>query len=258
MGKSESYEDLIFQLGDMARDRLAGKPNAPRTMERVFKAEENLVAARDELQSLEGQLNEEDEAYRAFLEQQEAERDEQKEIVKKWKRAVEGIEARTKALRKSLISRRAELRYEKLGLKKTEERHRDLEMTQHHDQKKIALSQENLKKLRLLVMRKQREIEEMDREFNMVLTPKPGQPGAQGILAHKRILEMEDQADERREQHEQLMQELDEAIGAKESEVTAAEDFLDQALYLLGEEVYSLRIADPSLAVMYPRIDKIA
>ena len=36
----ESYNDLIFQLGDLARDRLAGKPNCPRSMDRVYRAEE--------------------------------------------------------------------------------------------------------------------------------------------------------------------------------------------------------------------------
>jgi hypothetical protein len=89
-----------------------------------------------------------------------------------------------------------------------------------------------------------------------VLTPRPGQPGAQGILAHKRLLEMEDEAETRKADFEQLMEDLDRAIGTKEQEVTAAEDYLDQALFLLGEECYSQRLADPALAAMYPRLDK--
>ena len=52
------------------------------------------------------------------------------------------------------------------------------------------------------------------------------------------------------------MKELDDAIAAKEEEVKAAEDFLDQALFLLGEEVYGERIADPALAALYLRLDR--
>ena len=57
-------------------------------------------------------------------------------------------------------------------------------------------------------------------------------------------------------QFEALMAELDQAIAEKEQEVLAAEDYLDQALFLLGEECYANRIADPELAVLYPRIDR--
>src|SRR5581483_1938273 len=122
-----------------------------------------------------------------------------------------------------------------------------LELRESHDQKKVMLSRDMLKKSRLHTMRKQRYIEELEREFETLLTPRPGQPGAQGILAHKRLLEMEDEAETRKADHEQRMQELDQLI--------AAEDYLDQAVFLLGEEVYGARINDPALAPFYPRLD---
>src|SRR5581483_11919724 len=123
-----------------------------------------------------------------------------------------------------------------------------LELRESHDQKKVMLSRDMLKKSRLHTMRKQRDLEDLEREFETLLTPKPGQPGAQGILAHKRLLEMEDEAETRKSDHELRMQEIDAAIGTKEQEVQAAEDFLDQAVFLLGEEVYGARINDPALA----------
>ena len=82
MAKAESYNDLIFQLGDLARDRLAGKPNCPRTMDRVYRAEAALVARRDELATLEQQMNDEDAAWQDYLAQYEADRAAQYEIVK--------------------------------------------------------------------------------------------------------------------------------------------------------------------------------
>ena len=36
----------------------------------------------------------------------------------------------------------------------------------------------------------------------------------------------------------------------------AAEDFLDQSLFLLGEDVYASRIPDAALAALYPRLDR--
>jgi hypothetical protein len=252
----ESYDDLIFELGDLARERLAEKPAAPRSMDRVFKAEDVVLAQREALKGLEDQLNEEDEAYKDFLEAQEAEREEQKEIVKKWRVAVAGLEVRSRDLRKKISTAKATLRYEKVNLKRAEDAHKNLELRESHELKKIDLSRDLIKKTRLQLMRKQRNIEEMDQEFETLLTPRPGQPGAQGILAHKRLLEMEDEAEGRKHEHEQRMEELDKAIGAKEEEVQAAEDYLDQAVFLLGEEVYGARISDPMLAPLYLRLDK--
>lgn len=252
----ESYNDLIFELGDLARERLPDRPNCPRSMDRVFKAEDAVIAAREGLEALENELNEEDAGYNDFLSAQEAERNEQKEIVKKWRAAVAGLEGRSRELRKKISTQKATVRYEKISLKRAEEKHKDLELRESHDFKKVALSKELLKKTRLHLMRKQRDIEEIEREFETLLTPRPGQPGAQGILAHKRLLEMEDEAESRKAEHDARMQELDSQIAAKEEEVQAAEDYLDQAVFLLGEEVYGARINDPALAALYPRLDK--
>lgn len=252
----ESYNDLIMQLGDLARERLANKQNPPRTMEQVFAAEDDVLAIRDEKTGFEDQLNEEDGHYQDFLDQQEAERTEQQQIVKKWKRAVEGIEARSRELRKQIATAKATLRYEKVSLKRAEAKHTDLEQAEAHEIKKIQISKENLKKVRLQLMRKQRNIEDQEAEFTHILTPKPGQPGAQGILAHKRLLEMEDEAEIRKEEHDEKMNGLDKQIGALEEEEKDAEAALDEAIFALGEECYSERIPDPALSAMYPRIDK--
>jgi DNA repair exonuclease SbcCD ATPase subunit len=255
MPKSENYDDLIFQLGDLARDRLAGKPNCPRTMDRVYRAEEALVARREELAALEQELNDEDAAWQDLLAQHHAEREEHLAVVKKWKKAVDAVEAQTKDLRKKLATRRADLRYAHDALQKLEARHANLELTTQ-DQSKLALSRDNLKKNRIQQMRISREVENLEQEVSQALTPRPGQPGAPGILAHKRILEMEEELNARKAAFEQAMSELDQAIVGKEAEIQAAEDYLDQALFLLGEDVYAQRIPDAQLAPFYPRLDR--
>lgn len=251
----ETYNDLMFQLGDLARERLVNKPDRPRAMDRVLRAEDGVVQRRDELAALEAEMNDVDVAHQEALDAIGREEAEQQEVVKQYKKAVVAIEGRVREMRKKLATARAEVRYNKDAIKKAEARHSDLEMTSH-DPQKVELSRQNLKKLRLAVMRQERDLEALQFDVDQALTPRPGQPGAPGILAHKRLLELEDDLEQREHAHEERMGRLDQRIAAKEQEVQAAEDFLDQAIFLLGEECYTQRIPDPALAALYPRIDK--
>jgi len=255
MAKAESYNDLIFQLGDLARDRLAGKPNCPRTMDRVYRAEEALGARQEELAALEQQMNDEDAAWQGYLSQYEERRAVQAEIVKKWKKAVDAVEGQIKTIRKNLTARRADLRYAQVSIKKMEAKHADLELTSQ-DESKLSLSRDNIKKNRLQTMRLTREVEELERQVELALTPKPGQPGAPGLVAHKRMLDMEDKMTARKEALAQALADIDATIAQKEEEVRAADEYLEQALFLLGEDVYAQRIADAQLAPFYPRLDR--
>lgn len=252
----ESYNDLIFMLGDLAREHLAEKKNLPKTMAAVFECEDVLLAIREEIAALEGEMNDEDAAYQDFLDQQAAEREEQQAITRKWRHAVAGVETRSRELRKSLSSQKAAYRYQKNSMALADQKHKELEQREGHDVKKIDTSRANLKTFRLKMMRFGRMLEDMEMELNQVLTPRPGQVGAQGILAHKRLLEMEDEAEEKQADHEERMKALDDALAAKEAEAQAAEEDLDGALFDLGEEVYGDRIAHPELNPVYLRLDK--
>jgi len=200
-------------------------------------------------------MNDEDAAWQDFQAQQAEERTGHQAIVKKWKKAVDAIEGKVKDLRKLLSTRRAELRYAQDGLNKLDQKIKDMELT-GQEASKLEVARTNLKKNRLAQMRLGREVEDMEIRLSTALTPAPGQPGAAGILAHKRLLEMEDEEEARKRDHEQRMAELDQAIAMKEEQVKAAEDYLDQALFLLGEDVYAQRIPDAQLAPFYPRLDR--
>jgi len=251
----EKYEELVLQLGDLAREALPNKPTCPRSMERVFKAEDVVLARRDELAQLEQQLNDEDGAFQEFMDQVASEREQQEAVVKQFRRAVDAIQGRVKELRKKIGSQRAGVRYDRNAIKKMEARHADLEMTTQ-DPGKIHQSKELLKKMRLAAMRKQSDLEDLEREFDIVLTPSPGQPGSAGILAHKRLLILEDEVEERELEHQEVMADLEQQLSLKEEEVKAAEDFLDKAVFMLGEDCYANRIPDAGLASLYPRLDK--
>ena len=178
----ESYQDLVFQLGDLARERLVSRPNAPRSMDRVLKAEEALVLRQQELQELEASMNAEDEAWNQFLADLENERAEKMVLVKRWGKAVEGILGRVKDLRKQIAAKKADLKYGQQSLKMAEKKHADYEMTAN-DPQKVELSRQNLKKLRLGHMRQARNIEELEYQFNQAFEVGGGQPGGPGEVA---------------------------------------------------------------------------
>ncbi|MBM4380011.1 MAG: hypothetical protein FJ086_12060 [Deltaproteobacteria bacterium] len=251
-----SYDELIFQVGDLARDRLPGKPTCPRSMDRVYRAEEALVALRDELAALEQQLNDEDYGYQDFLAAQDDERPGLLDTVKRHKRVVDALDGRVKDLHKRIASRKAELRYQRIGIRQEERKLERLEI-EDRDPRTIETVKANLKKLRLQLMRGERDCEDWEREFDVIMTPRPGQVGAEGILAQKRLMQMEDEASDRKEQNAQLMADLEKTILDKDQEVKAAEEFLDQALYLLGEDCYSRRINDPELVPFYRELNRM-
>jgi hypothetical protein len=256
MGKEEKYQELIFQLGDLARDRLAKKPNSPRSMQRVFKTEEAVLQRRDDLAALEHQMNEEDQAYRAFLAHAAREKKSQGELVARFRRAVDAVEGTVKGLRRSVGNARSELGFAQGAVHSLESTIRQAEEG-GGDPAKLERVRADLKRQRIVVLRLSQTLEDYEHKLRQTLTPAPGQPGSQGILAHRRILELEDEEERRKVEFDQRMADLDAQVVQKEEAIQGAEDFLDQALFLLGEECYQLRIPDPELSVFYPRLDKL-
>ena len=255
MAKSEAFEKLLFELGDYAREHLAERNPPLPGMETVYDAEDALVARRTELEALESQLNRVDEDYRVFLELQDSERKELQAVVKQYKRAVDAIEGKVKDLRKKLAAARAEIKMNREALRNQEVRQRDLEMTSDHV--RVEQGRVLLKRLRVAILRKEGEASEADATLSVALTPEPGQPGAPGIEAHRRILAMEDEAVSRKENASRVSAELDAAIVAKEGEVQDAETDLTDSLFHLGDQIYSQRVPDPQLTGFYAKLDKL-
>ncbi|HVE82634.1 MAG TPA: hypothetical protein VND93_07290 [Myxococcales bacterium] len=255
MGKQEAYNELIFKLGDLARDELAKKERYPRSMDRVFKAEEAVLARREELAGLEEEMDAEETAYQDMLATHEEERPRHQEMVKRFQKAVDAIQGRSKELRKKITALKAATKYDTATLAKAEQRHADLELTTT-DEYKLDESKGLVKRIRLQLMRRQRDLEELELQFDQLLTPQEGLKGAPAILAHRRLMEMEDQETQGKEELDTRLEELARAIEDKEQELQAAEDYLDQAIFMLGEDCYNQRIPEPSLAALYPKIDR--
>jgi len=256
----KSVDELLIQLGDLAREHLAGDRRGSQleTMSAVLEVEDRIAALEEEIDSLEQTINEEDGEYQDFLERHLAEKAENEEIVKKWKKAVQGVEARSRELKKKIAAAKATLRYEQNNLKAADAKHADLELREAHDERKVSLSKENLKKMRLQLMRKNRDIEEMGRLFKSILTPKPGQIGAQGILAYKRLLEMEDEQEELKQKVHEQIEKLSKNIGVLEEDLKNAYLEFDDALYELGVECYEGHVEHPSFSAIVAQIEKMS
>ncbi len=255
MPKQDAYNELIYQLGDLARDILVKKEKYPRSMERMFKAEDAVAQLREDLKALEAELNAEDAGYQEMVATHEQERQELQETQKRFQKAVDAILGRSRDLRKKIAAQKAAIKYDSTTMKKAEQRHADLEL-QTTDQYKLDESKSMMKRLRVQIMRRTRDMEESQIQLDTLLTPPEGTKGAPGILAYRRLMEMEDEAEQRKESIAERTAELDQAISDKEAELQAAEDFLDQATFLLGEDCYHQRLPEPALAALYPKIDK--
>ena len=77
-------------------------------------------------------------------------------------------------------------------------------------------------------------------------------------IARTRIKDLDTQLIDREKQYNEALAELDQQAEEKETEITAARDYYDQAIFLLGEEVYQLRTNDSALVPMYLKLDKAA
>lgn len=252
----ESREQLMLKLGDLARERLGNGPAPSEAMLQVFDAEEGVLAAREALAATEDAMNRRDQAYRKYVSAVTQERAELTALVKTWKRVVAGVEGHTRDINKKLGVERSTLYLEQKGIARAEERFVQLEAKEHPGSEKLAAARDSIKKQRLLTMRRQRAIAELEQELEAALTPEEGHPGAEGILAHRRLLELENETVEMKQAFEADMAELEAALPAQEADLKEVEDSLDDAIYALGDECYQARLGDPVLAALYPLIDK--
>ncbi len=253
MPNPELYRELVFKLGDTAYERLWNKPNAPRATDRVIKAAEKLEALQVEQQEIETAINEEDAAYAEFREACEEEMAQCEAIVAKYKKIVSAAESKAKALEAAMVTKRKDAQAGRIALERLQASIKQAEEFGEHD--KVKVMQLNMKKAKLDVMKRAREADEMQAEYDKVMNPEVG-AGAEGIRARRRQKDLELQLEERTEQHNHLIGELTEQLAVKDDAVAAAQDYYEKSLYLLGEEVYRARIADPMLSAFYPKIDK--
>ena len=246
----ESYEELIYGLGDITYERFWNRPDAPRGTERVLKAAEAYEQRQIELAGIEAAM-----AYNEFREACEEEADECRAVIERFKKAVAIAESKAKSLEAKLVSKRKDVAAARKALSKIEEQIQQWEADGMPE--KAAGVRPSLKRAKLDVMKGSRACDEMQVEYDKIMNPEVG-PGAEGIRARRRELDLEQQLEERTEAYNERIGELNEDAAARDEEAKAAQQYYEQAIMLLGEEVYRARVPDPALVVFYPRLDKLA
>lgn len=252
--RTESYNDLVFKLGDLARERLASRPNPPRSMDRVLKAEEALVAREEELKAIEAAMDEEEQAYNEFREAVEQEKADLEPLLIKYKKSVTFAESNLQKAREKIASKENDLKHAKLSSQKEADKLRNFE--ELGDKQKAESSKVSIKAIRMDVMRRTREINEMKEAADKILFPTDDSPASEAVRAKGRIADLDKQLEERVEQYNAALAELDADAAEMEQEIQGARDYYDQAIFLLGEEVFGLRLNDPALVPMYLKIDR--
>jgi myosin heavy subunit len=254
MSRAEQFQETLFHLGDLARDRLVGKPGCPRSMQRVLRAEELLLARRRELEELKQRVAKQQATWRELQARLEHGRAKQEAVLEQHKGQVQGVLRHSKSLRRQRTARREELLAARQKREQLEARYSE-RLEAGVSLERLTRAREQLERQQATQLRLADQLAQVEEALQQVLTPEPGQPGGPGVLAHRRLLELEQEAQLHEQEHERWLAELEQAIADKEAEIQAAEEFLEQALFLLGEEVYALRLPDPELAVYYLRLD---
>ena len=251
---SEQYNELIFKLGDAAYERLWNKPTPPRAIARVIKAAETLESRQVELSELEASMDAEQAAYDEFRIACEEEAASCAEAIERFKKPVAVAEAKAKAIEGKMVSKRKDTIVARTGLAKFELQLRTWE--EDGLVEKLKIGRDNMKKAKLDVMKKERECEDLQNEYDKIMNPDTG-AGAEGIRARRRQRDLEIQLEERTEAYNQRIEELNADAGTKDNEVAAAKEYYEKALYVLGEECYQSRVNDAALAAFYPKLDKL-
>jgi chromosome segregation ATPase len=250
---AETYEDLIYRLGDLAYERLWDKPDRPKAVDRAIKTGEILEQRKMELQEIEQTMDAEEQAYNEFRQACEEESAQCDELVQKYKKAVQVAESKANSLEAAIIRKRKDILAARTAVEKLEKQAKEWAESGLEDKAKAVRA--SLKQAKLDLMKRNRECDEMQAEFDKLMNPESG-PGAEGIRARRRQIVLDPQLSDRSDQYNQLITELNDQAAAKDEEVKEAQAAFDEALTLLGEEVYAARIADPTLAPWYPRIDR--
>ena len=112
------------------------------------------------------------------------------------------------------------------------------------------------KNLKMDFLKRNRECEELQEQYESIMNPDSG-PGVEGIRARRRQIDLDQQMDERAEEYNERMQELEDQAADTEQNIADAQRDYEDRIMDLGEEVYGKRVADPALAALYPRIDKL-
>jgi hypothetical protein len=103
----KSIDELLIQFGGLAREHLSeARGGQLEAMPAVWAVEEHIVAL-EERDALEQAINQKDDEYQSFLERHLVEKAENEEIVKKWKKAVQGVESRSRDLKKQIAGAKA-------------------------------------------------------------------------------------------------------------------------------------------------------
>jgi chromosome segregation ATPase len=256
MSGSDEYNELIFKLGDLARERLGHKPNPPRGMERVLTAEAALAEREEDLKAINQAMDDEETAYTEFNQAVQEEQEALQPQLLEFKKAVTGAEERYKQAREKIAAKENDLKHAKLSLAKEEEKIKEME--HRGERSKAAAGAASCKNLRMDIMRRQRELREMSEAAELIVNPKEDDGPSDAIRARTRIKDLDTQMVDREKQYNEALGELDQSAEEKETEITAARDYYDQAIFLLGEEVYQLRIYDSALVPLYLKLDKAA
>ena len=257
MRPAEKSLDLLHELGALALERLRALPFRPPGFVEVAKLEREVQWCDAEIDRLEAELNSEDAGYARFVRQVATERARCQKIMEQWEPAVAAIRRRTHDFERELANSQGQQRHDAKMLAQLEAEYLELQTNNPYEKAKLEAMKKQIVSRRLALMRAAQNLDEKAGELKRMLLPEPGHPGAKGILAYRRDLELEREEERRKQEFAALMGALDQEIVAREKQLQSATQRLDDAVMALAEECYAARVADPVLAPMMAKLARL-
>ena len=223
---ADNYDDLIFTLGDIAYERYWKNPGDLTTMVEVIAAGEALEHCKIDLRDLEASMDKEEDAFREFQEAVDEETAQCQELVDKYIKPVKLAESKAKSIEQSLRTKRSDLGVARQNLSKMERQIKQLEADGYVD--KAHDKRQALKNLKMDLLKRNRECDDLQSKYDDIMNPKSG-PGAEGIRARRRQIDLEQQLDERTDEYNERIQELEDQAEETEGRIEDAQrDFEDR------------------------------
>ncbi len=252
----QQYEALLMELAEKARMLEVFDKVSPEVQEKHRQAGDALADRKLELEFLQGELKQMDEAHDLQVEALEKELAQVTDQLDQKQGIAKVKDDKAAPFRKKLAGMEYDYKFAEKAQREERKKYERARRVEDHE--RARLHEENLKRIQIDLMKRQFAMNEL--KWKIANYEKPGQQ------VEKEAEKLEKLAEEltqklkavREGRNSEERQELERQLAAKEKEVARAELMVQDTLADAGEDLFERRVRHPVLSKMYEEMDEVA
>ena len=250
------YEYLLRQLGDKARLVGVLQKASDSVLDLYKSAEENLEDRKTELEFIESEIQRLEEIEEKMKDEVDDEIGGLKAEIKELKELIEIKRSKAEPFKKKLAGAAYDLKFVEKAL--AEETRKFKEKTRREEFKAAKAHEENVKKMKIEVLKRRKAMMDMKRNMKELEAPaKKMEKQLQALM--QSLEELEEKASvSSAEENAEMLEEMRKQQMIKSQEVERAEKHVKDVLADVGEDLYEKRISHPVLNKFYADLDAIS